>query len=57
MMKIAERNLISQYLATGGKVTVVSPSRRRVRTFRGPAGVAAKGAKSVRLKNSGIYLR
>lgn len=56
-MKLAERNLILQYLQNGGTVTVIRPSRKRVRTFRGPAGVAGKGAKSVHLKNSGIYYR
>jgi len=57
MMKAHERSLIQQFLKAGGRVEVVKPSRRRVRTFRGMAGVAAKGAKSVTLKNSGVYVR
>ena len=49
--------LIGNFLASGGKVTVAKQGRKTVKTFSSKGAVFNKGAKSVSLKNSGLYVR
>lgn len=49
--------LVLEYLLNGGEIKV-APVGRKVKTFPMVRGsVANKGAKSINLKNIGIYLR
>lgn len=49
--------LVEKFLSSGKQVTFVKAGRKAIKTFSVSGSVANKGAKSVSLKNSGIYKR
>jgi hypothetical protein len=51
MTKTDIANLVAQFAANGGEVKVLSPSRKKVKTWRGKSGAWAKGAKKVGLQD------
>lgn len=49
--------LIGEFLSKGNQVKFVKQGRKTVKTFSSKGAVFNKGAKSVSLKNSGLYVR
>jgi hypothetical protein len=51
MSKAEIARLVAQFAANGGEVKVLTPSRKRFKTWRGKSGAWAKGAKKVGLQD------
>ena len=51
MSKTEIQKLVNQFTANGGEVKVLSPSRKRFKTWRGKSGAWAKGAKKIGLQD------
>ena len=46
--------LVKQYLDSGGKIQVLEPSKKRIKTWRGKSGAWSKGAKKINLQDKGF---
>jgi len=51
MTKADIAQLVAQFTADGGKVQVLTPSRKKPKTWRGKAGAWNRGAKKIGLQD------
>lgn len=43
--------LVSEFKENGGKITVLKPSRKKIKTWRGKSGAWNRGAKKIGLQD------
>jgi hypothetical protein len=43
--------MVSQFIANGGEIRVLKPSRKRIKVWRGRAGAWNRGAKKIGLQD------
>jgi hypothetical protein len=51
MSNIDLQNLVNKFISNGGKVKVLTPSRKRFKTWNGKSGAWNRGAKKIGLQD------
>ena len=52
MTKEEIQKLVNEYTSNGGSVKILTPSRKRFKTWRGKAGAYNRGAKKINLQDN-----